>query len=187
MGIAEIIIIAVGLAMDAFAVSIGKGLSVKRIEPRHSMSVGLWFGGFQALMPLVGYFLGISFASFVSSIDHWIAFVLLGVIGANMIREAKGDECECEGANADFSVRQMLLLAIATSIDAFAVGVSLAFLGVDIWTTVAVIGVVTMLLSMMGLRIGNIFGCRFKSKAELLGGCVLILMGSKILVEHLWV
>ena len=187
MGIAEIIIIAVGLAMDAFAVSIGKGLSVKRVEPRHSMSVGLWFGGFQALMPLVGYFLGISFASFVSSIDHWIAFVLLGVIGANMIREAKGDECECEGANADFSARQMLLLAIATSIDALAVGVSLAFLGVDIWTTVAVIGVVTMLLSMMGLRIGNIFGCRFKSKAELLGGCVLILMGSKILVEHLWV
>lgn len=187
MGIAEIIIIAVGLAMDAFAVSIGKGLSVKRVEPRHSMSVGLWFGGFQALMPLVGYFLGISFASFVSSIDHWIAFVLLGVIGANMIREAKGDECECEGANADFSPRQMLLLAIATSIDALAVGVSLAFLGVDIWTTVAVIGVVTMLLSMMGLRIGNIFGCRFKSKAELLGGCVLILMGSKILVEHLWV
>ena len=187
MGIAEIIIIAVGLAMDAFAVSIGKGLSVKRVEPRHSMSVGLWFGGFQALMPLVGYFLGISFASFVSSIDHWIAFVLLGVIGANMIREAKGDECECEGANADFSPRQMLLLAIATSIDALAVGVSLAFLGADIWTTVAVIGVVTMLLSMMGLRIGNIFGCRFKSKAELLGGCVLILMGSKILVEHLWV
>lgn len=186
MGIAEIVLIAVGLAMDAFAVSIGKGLSVKRIEPRHSMSVGLWFGGFQALMPLVGYFLGISFASFVSSIDHWIAFVLLGVIGANMIREAKGDECECEGANADFSPRQMLLLAIATSIDALAVGVSLAFLGVDIWTTVAVIGVITMILSMAGLRIGNIFGCRFKSKAEILGGCVLILMGSKILVEHLW-
>ena len=188
MGIAEIIIIAVGLAMDAFAVSIGKGLSVKRVEPRHSMSVGLWFGGFQALMPLVGYFLGISFASFVSSIDHWIAFVLLGIIGVNMVREAKGEECdECEGANADFSARQMLLLAIATSIDALAVGVSLAFLGVDIWTTVAVIGVVTMLLSMVGLRIGNIFGCRFKSHAEIIGGCVLILMGSKILVEHLWV
>ena len=187
MGIAEIIIISVGLAMDAFAVSIGKGLSVKRVEPRHSMSVGLWFGGFQALMPLVGYFLGISFASFVSNVDHWIAFVLLGVIGVNMIREAKGDDCdECEDANADFSARQMLLLAIATSIDALAVGVSLAFLGADIWTTVAVIGVVTMLLSMVGLRIGNIFGCRYKSKAELLGGCVLILMGSKILLEHLW-
>ena len=184
MGIAEIVLIAVGLAMDAFAVSIGKGLSGERVEPRHSMRVGLWFGGFEALVPLVGYFLGISFATFVSSIDHWIAFVLLGLIGTNMIREAKG--CECETANADFSMRQMLLLAIATSIDALAVGVSLAFLGADIWMTVAVIGVITMILSMAGLRIGNIFGCRFKSKAEILGGCVLILMGSKILVEHLW-
>ena len=187
MGTFELILTAVALSMDAFAVAVCKGLSTCRVKMKHLLITGLWFGGFQALMPLVGYFLGMSFASFVSSIDHWIAFVLLGIIGVNMVREAKGDECECEGANADFSVRQMLLLAIATSIDALAVGVSLAFLGVDIWTTVAVIGVVTMLLSMMGLRIGNIFGCRFKSHAEVIGGCVLILMGSKILVEHLWV
>ena len=172
--------------MDAFAVSIGKGLSVRRIEPRHTMSVGLWFGGFQALMPLIGYFLGVSFASLVQNIDHWIAFILLGIIGVNMIREATAkDECECEKATSDFSSRKMLLLAIATSIDALAVGVSFAFLGVNIWQAVVMIGVITMILSMIGLRIGNIFGCRYKSKAELFGGCVLLLMGCKILIEHL--
>ena len=172
--------------MDAFAVSIGKGLSVRRIEPRHTMSVGLWFGGFQALMPLIGYFLGVSFASLVQNIDHWIAFILLGIIGVNMIREATAkEECECEKATSDFSSRKMLLLAIATSIDALAVGVSFAFLGVNIWQAVVMIGVITMILSMIGLRIGNIFGCRYKSKAELFGGCVLLLMGCKILIEHL--
>lgn len=186
MEYATLIIIAVGLAMDAFAVSIGKGLSVRCIEPRHTISVGLWFGGFQALMPLVGYYLGVSFASFVQSIDHWIAFALLGVIGVNMIREASSkDECECHNSNADFSSRKMLLLAIATSIDALAVGVSFAFLGVNIWRAVMLIGVITMILSMIGLRIGNVFGCRYKSKAELFGGCVLLLMGCKILIEHL--
>lgn len=172
--------------MDAFAVSIGKGLSVQRIEPRHTMSVGLWFGGFQALMPLVGYFLGVSFASFVQNIDHWIAFILLGIIGVNMIREAaSNDECECHDSNSDFSFRKMLLLAIATSIDALAVGVSFAFLGVNIWQAVVMIGVITMIISMIGLRIGNIFGCRYKSKAEIFGGCILLLMGCKILIEHL--
>ena len=186
MELITLIVIAIGLAMDAFAVSIGKGLSVRRIEPRHTMSVGLWFGGFQALMPLVGYFLGVSFASLVQNIDHWIAFILLGIIGVNMIREATAkDECECEKATSDFSSRKMLLLAIATSIDALAVGVSFAFLGVNIWQAVVMIGVITMILSMIGLRIGNIFGCRYKSKAELFGGCVLLLMGCKILIEHL--
>ena len=186
MELATLIIIAVGLAMDAFAVSIGKGLSVRRIEPYHTISVGLWFGGFQALMPLAGYYLGVSFATMVQSIDHWIAFVLLGVIGLNMIREAASkDECECHDSNSDFSPRKMLFLAIATSIDALAVGVSFAFLNVSIWRAVVLIGVITMILSMLGLRIGNVFGCRYKTKAELFGGCVLIVMGCKILVEHL--
>ena len=186
MELLTLIVIAVGLAMDAFAVSIGKGLSVQRIESRHTMSVGLWFGGFQALMPLVGYFLGVSFASLVQNIDHWIAFILLGIIGVNMIREATAkEECECEKATSDFSSRKMLLLAIATSIDALAVGVSFAFLGVNIWQAVVMIGVITMIISMIGLRIGNIFGCRYKSKAEIFGGCILLLMGCKILIEHL--
>lgn len=186
MELLTLIVIAIGLAMDAFAVSIGKGLSVQRIEPRHTMSVGLWFGGFQAFMPLVGYFLGVSFASLVQNIDHWIAFILLGIIGVNMIREATAkDECECENVTSDFSTRKMLLLAIATSIDALAVGVSFAFLGVNIWQAVTMIGVITMILSMIGLRIGNIFGCRYKSKAEIFGGCILLMMGCKILIEHL--
>ena len=186
MELITLIVIAIGLAMDAFAVSIGKGLSVRRIEPRHTMSVGLWFGGFQALMPLIGYFLGVSFASLVQNIDHWIAFILLGIIGVNMIREAaSNDEKKNKKATSDFSSRKMLLLAIATSIDALAVGVSFAFLGVNIWQAVVMIGVITMILSMIGLRIGNIFGCRYKSKAELFGGCVLLLMGCKILIEHL--
>ena len=186
MGVSALILIAIGLAMDAFAVSIGKGLSVRKIEPRHTMSVGLWFGGFQALMPLVGYMLGVSFSSLVQNIDHWIAFGLLGLIGVNMIREALGgDDCECGDVDADFSARKMLLLAIATSIDALAVGVSFAFLGVNIWTAVALIGLITMVISMVGLRIGNIFGCRYKSKAEIVGGIVLLVMGCKILIEHL--
>lgn len=186
MELLTLIAISIGLAMDAFAVSIGKGLSVKQIEPRHTMSVGLWFGGFQALMPLIGYFLGVSFASLVQNIDHWIAVVLLGIIGVNMIREAtENDECECHDSNSDFSLRKMLLLAIATSIDALAVGVSFAFLGVNIWQAVVTIGVITMIISMIGLRIGNIFGCRYKSKAEIFGGCILLLMGCKILIEHL--
>ena len=184
MGFWELLIIAVGLAMDAFAVSIGKGLSVRKIEPRHTMSVGLWFGGFQALMPIVGYLLGISFASLVKNIDHWIAFILLAIIGFNMVREALHGDDECE-AKADFSIREMLTLAVATSIDALAVGVSLAFLGVNIWAAIMVIGVVTMILSMIGLKIGNIFGCRYKSRAEIFGGIILILIGLKILIEHM--
>ena len=183
MGVLELLLIALGLAMDAFAVSVGKGLSVQKINPRHSLSVGVWFGGFQALMPLIGYFLGVSFASLVENFDHWIAFVLLGIIGFNMIREALSND-ECEAAHPDFSARTMLMMAIATSIDALAVGVSFAFLHIDIWSAASIIGVTTFILSIVGLRIGNIFGCRYKSKAEFAGGAILMIMGIKILIEH---
>ena len=186
MELITLIAISIGLAMDAFAVSIGKGLSVQRIEPRHTMSVGLWFGGFQALMPLVGYFLGVSFASLVQNIDHWIAFALLLFLGGKMIVDAitdKQEKEECCFNPTKFST--LVQMGIATSIDALAVGVSFAFLGVNIWQAVVTIGVITMIISMIGLRIGNIFGCRYKSKAEIFGGCILLLMGCKILIEHL--
>ena len=185
MGIAEIMIIAIGVSMDAFAVSICKGLSVRRLEWRYIGSVALWFGGFQALMPLVGYLLGVSFADFVSDVDHWIAFVLLGIIGGKMIKESFENE-SCD-VSADFSCRSMLPMAIATSIDALAIGVSFAFLGVSIWVPVILIGVTTGLFSAAGVYIGNRFGCRYKSKAEFTGGLVLCLIGVKILLEHtLW-
>ena len=183
MSVIELLLIALGLSMDAFAVSVGKGLSVQKIRPRHSLSVGVWFGGFQALMPLIGYFLGVSFASLVESFDHWIAFVLLGIIGFNMIREAMSND-ECEATQPDFSARSMLMMAVATSIDALAVGVSFAFLHIDIWSAASIIGVTTFILSIVGLRIGNIFGCRYKSKAEFAGGAILMIMGVKIVVEH---
>lgn len=178
----ELLIIAVGLSMDAFAVSIAKGLSVPKVLPQHSLCVGCWFGGFQALMPLVGFFLGVTFSRFVTSVDHWIAFFLLGLIGLNMIRESFSREKV--SPDPDFSPRTMLIMAIATSIDALAVGISFAVLAVDIWSAVVIIGVVTFLFSILGLKIGNIFGCRFKSRAEFLGGAVLLLLGIKILVEH---
>ena len=182
MGIAELVIIAVGLSMDAFAVSIGKGLSLKQIKLRHVLSVGLWFGGFQALMPLIGYLLGATFTAVVSDFDHWIAFFLLGIIGFNMIRDSFTKEEEKH--DDDFSFRTMLMLAVATSIDALAVGVSFAFLSVDLWISVALIGLITFAFSAVGLKIGNIFGNKYKSKAEFTGGVVLVLMGVKILVEH---
>ncbi len=182
MGYIELFIIAVGLSMDAFAVAIAKGLSVQSVTPRHSLCVGGWFGCFQALMPLLGFYLGVTFSKFVSSVDHWIAFILLGLIGFNMIREAVA--CEKVVPDPDFSARTMFLMAVATSIDALAVGVSFAVLSVDIWSAIAIIGVTTFVLSIMGLKIGNIFGCRYKSKAEFLGGLVLLLLGVKILVEH---
>lgn len=182
MSIIELLLIAMGLSMDAFAVSIGKGLSVCHLRPHHSMSVGLWFGGFQAMMPLIGYALGASFASLVSDYDHWIAFVLLGIIGANMIKEAFSKE---EKSDPDFSFKTMLIMAIATSIDALAIGVSFAFLGVNILTAAIVIGITTFLFSVAGIKIGNLFGCRYKSKSEFIGGVVLIIIGTKILMEHL--
>ena len=182
MSYLELFIIAVGLSMDAFAVSIAKGLSVCRIAPRHSLCVGSWFGGFQALMPLVGFYLGVTFSRFVTSVDHWRAFFLLGFIGMNMIRESFSREEVAP--DPDFSVRTMFVMAVATSIDALAVGISFAVLSVDIWSAVAIIGATTFLLSIVGLKIGNIFGCRYKTKAEFFGGAVLLLLGVKILVEH---
>lgn len=183
MELAELMIIAVGVSMDAFAVSICKGLSVRNIRPKHSLLTALWFGGFQALMPLLGYFLGVSFADFVSSVDHWIAFILLGIIGSNMIKESFHKD-ECCSVDPDFSFRTMLAMAVATSIDALAIGVSLAFLKVNIWQSVILIGLTTAVFSGTGVYIGNIFGNRYKSKAEFAGGFILVVMGLKILLDH---
>ncbi len=185
MGLIELFLIAIGLSMDAFAVSVGKGLSVPSIKPKHVFSVGLWFGGFQSLMPLLGFLLGISFASFVENVDHWIAFVLLGIIGFNMIKESRSRGCCDDASSPDFSMRTMFMMAVATSIDALAVGVSFAFIGANITMAIIIIGIVTFIMSAIGLKIGNIFGCRYKSKAEFAGGMILILMGLKILLEHL--
>ena len=183
MDVVELMIIAVGVSMDAFAVSICKGLSVQKVKPVHVLKTALWFGGFQALMPLAGYFLGASFTDLVSEVDHWIAFVLLGIIGANMVKEAfESESCDI---SPDFSFRTMLAMAVATSIDALAVGVSFAFLKVDIWAAILLIGVTTAAFSGAGVLIGKSFGCRYKSKAELAGGIILILMGTRILVTHL--
>lgn len=183
MDVVELMIIAVGVSMDAFAVSICKGLSVQKVTPVHVLKTALWFGGFQALMPLAGYFLGASFTDLVSEVDHWIAFVLLGIIGANMVKEAfESESCDI---SPDFSFRTMLAMAVATSIDALAVGVSFAFLKVDIWAAILLIGVTTAAFSGTGVLIGKAFGCRYKSKAELAGGIILILMGTRILVTHL--
>ena len=184
MNFGELIIIAIGVSMDAFAVSISKGLSVRRLRPTHMLSAAAWFGGFQALMPLLGYFIGITFADLVADVDHWIAFGLLGIIGGKMIKEAceKDDDTE---RNPDFSFKTMLMLAIATSIDALAVGVSFAFLKVDIWTSVLIIGLMTGAFSALGVQLGHLFGCRFKSKAEFAGGLILVGIGIKILLEHI--
>ena len=183
MGFIDIFLIAVALSMDAFAVAICKGLSVKKVQVKHVLTVGVYFGGFQALMPLIGFLLGFKFESFITSIDHWIAFVLLAIIGGNMIKEAMSKE-EDE-VNDSFSFRTMLPLAVATSIDALAVGISFAFLGVDIIEAAILIGITTFVLSGIGVFVGNIFGSKYKSKAELAGGVVLILIGLKILLEHL--
>ena len=185
MGLLELFVIAVGLSMDAFAVSICKGLSVRELKPKHALTVGVYFGGFQMLMPLIGFALGVRFQSFITSIDHWIAFVLLGLIGANMIRESR--EQDEENLSDSFSFGTMLPLAVATSIDALAVGVTFAFLQVNILPAVCFIGATTFILSCIGIRIGHVFGLKYKSRAELFGGAVLILMGIKILLEHLGV
>lgn len=183
MGILALTITAIALAMDAFAVSICKGLSVQKTKIRHLVITGLYFGGFQALMPLIGYYLGVNFKDYITAIDHWIAFALLGIIGINMVREALSDEEE--KSDSSFSVRSMLPLAVATSIDALAVGVTFAFLNVNIWLAISLIGVITFGFSAIGIVLGKIVGCKFKSKAELFGGVVLILIGIKILLEHL--
>jgi putative Mn2+ efflux pump MntP len=182
MGIVELLIIAIGVSMDALAVSICKGLSIKKISPKYMYRTAIWFGGFQALMPLIGYFVGIHFADFVTNVDHWIAFVLLALIGSNMIKESF--EKEQENVNPDFSIKAMFPLAIATSIDALAIGVSFAFLKVNIWSAIILIGITTGLCSVAGVYIGKFFGCRYKSKAEFTGGFILIAMGLKIFLEH---
>lgn len=168
--------------MDAFAVSVCKGLSVQKVKPKHYLIVAAYFGGFQALMPLLGYLLGVRFEAMVANVDHWIAFVLLGLIGANMVRESRTGE---EKLDDSFTVSTMLILAVATSIDALAIGVTFAFLGVNIVEAIILIGITTGIISGVGLKIGNVFGSRYKSKAEMAGGIVLILMGIKILVQHL--
>ena len=184
MGVIELLVLALGLSMDAFAVSICKGLSVPKLQAKHCLICGVYFGGFQALMPLIGWALGIRFQSMITNIDHWIAFVLLAVIGANMIKESFSKEEECPGAS--FGFKTMLSLAVATSIDALAVGVTFAFLDVSIVPDVLLIGVTTFVCSAVGVKIGNVFGNRFQSKAEFLGGLVLIAIGLKILIEHLF-
>ena len=182
MRVSELLMIAIGLSMDAFAVSVCKGLSVRRLQIRHALLAGLYFGGFQFLMPVLGWLLGYRFENLITSIDHWIAFVLLVLIGANMVRESFSD---AEKLDDDFCFRAMLPLAVATSIDALAVGVTFAFLEVRILPAAARIGVTTFLLSALGIRIGHVFGARWKAWAERVGGIILILMGVKILLEHL--
>lgn len=183
MGFAELLLIAIGLSMDAFAVSICKGLSVKKIGAKHVLTAGLYFGGFQAIMPMLGFLLGFKFERFIVSIDHWVAFVLLALIGGNMIKEALSDDEE--KLDGSFSPKTMLPLAVATSIDALAVGISFAFLGVDIVMAATLIGVTTFVISGAGIIVGNVFGARYKNKAEIAGGVILILIGLKILLEHL--
>ena len=184
MNLFELLLIAAGLSMDAFAVSVCKGLSVQRLRPRHYLLTGAWFGGFQALMPLTGYLLGSTFDQYIVSFDHWIAFLLLALIGGNMVKESLSGEEECH--DSSFSIRTMFLLAVATSIDALAVGVTFALLpDVHILSAVSLIGAATFLLSALGLKVGNVFGLRYKARAELAGGVILILMGLKILLEHL--
>lgn len=183
MSLFTLFVTAIGLSMDAFAVSVCKGLAMKKLSIKKAIIIGLWFGGFQALMPTIGYLLGTRFEQYVTAIDHWIAFVLLALIGANMIKEALSKE-ENE-TNDCVDVKTMFLLAIATSIDALAVGVTYAFLQVQIVPAVTFIGVITFSLSVAGVKIGNVFGLRYKSKAEITGGVILILMGIKILLEHL--
>lgn len=186
MNLIELFILAVGLSMDAFAVSICKGLATKEVSVKQMGIAGLWFGGFQALMPLIGYFLGSAFAKSITSIDHWIAFVLLAFIGGNMIKEAFSGEEE-EDVSDSFGVKTMFIMAIATSIDALAVGVTFAFLSVNIVPAVSFIGITTFLFSFVGVKIGNVFGSKYESKAEFAGGVILILIGLKILLEHLGV
>ena len=187
MGIIELLVLAVGVSMDAMAVSVCKGLAMKKATFKNAMTCGLWFGGFQALMPLIGFYLGTIFADAIRKFDHWVAFILLGIIGIYMLKEAleKGDSCSVQ--DADLSFKTMLLMAIATSIDALAVGISLAMVleGGQIFLAVLLIGIMTCSLSALGVKIGNVFGCKFEKKAQIAGGVILLLLGTKILLEHL--
>lgn len=188
MSFMELVLIAVGLSMDAFAVAICKGLSVQKLGWKHYLTVGVWFGGFQALMPTLGYLLGTTFERYITSVDHWVAFVLLCLIGGSMLKEGLAKEEEEKEERAGFDFKSMLLLAVATSIDALAVGITFALLpDVNIFSAVGLIGTITFCLSAVGLKVGNIFGLKYKSKAEVVGGVILILIGVKILLEHLGV
>jgi putative Mn2+ efflux pump MntP len=186
MSLPELLLLALGLSMDAFAVAICKGLSMNRLSLKNAVIVGVWFGGFQAVMPLVGYFLATQFSEYIQAFSHWIAFILLLAIGINMLREALGKkDKESEGeSDCSLSVKSMFLMAVATSIDALAVGVTFVFLNVSILPAVGIIGVLTLLVSMLGVKIGSIFGARFQKPAEILGGAILCLLGIKILLEH---
>ena len=188
MGFGELFILAIGVSMDAFAVSICKGLATKKAGLRQMGACGLWFGGFQALMPLIGFFLGTLFAAAIEAFDHWVAFALLAFIGGNMLKEAlEKNECECcNDQNGDFGFKTMFVMAIATSIDALAIGVSMALAGdVNIWIAIALIGLTTCVTSALGVKIGNIFGAKFEKKAQLAGGIILVLIGVKILLDHM--
>lgn len=176
-------VLAIGLSMDAFAVSVCKGLAMKKMSWKAAATVGLWFGGFQALMPAIGYFLGVRFADKIEAVDHWVAFALLVVIGGNMVREAFSKEEE--KTSADLDVKTMFVMAVATSIDALAVGITFAFLHQNMPVAVTLIGVTTFVLSVVGVKVGNLFGVKYKAKAEFVGGVILILLGVKILLEHL--
>lgn len=185
MNIFELLLIAVGLSMDAFSVSICKGLTTQRFSWRTALACGLWFGSFQALMPVVGYFLGAQFQEMIETYAHWIAFGLLFLIGTNMIREAVWGKKEKDENNGFLDFKTMFLLAIATSIDALAIGVSFACIQVNIWIAISIIGVITFLFSILGVKIGNVFGSKFEKSAEIIGGIILIIIGLKILFEHL--
>ncbi|MBP3331625.1 MAG: manganese efflux pump [Tidjanibacter sp.] len=182
MDVTTLFILALGLAMDAFAVSICKGVSLRPLRPVHMLKSGLWFGGFQALMPIIGYMLGVQFESAITAIDHWIAFVLLAIIGGNMIRAARSGS---EHVDDSMDVKTMFLLAVATSIDALAIGITFAVLNVNLLSAAVMIGAVTFVLSAIGIKAGSRFGMKYKSSAEMLGGCILIFIGVKVLVEHL--
>ena len=187
MGILELLLIGVGLSMDAFAVAICQGLCMKKLNWRHAAVIALFFGGFQALMPLIGWFLGSQFAGYIQNIDHWVAFALLVLIGGNMVREAlspEEEEVAC-AVESKLDYKQLFLMAVATSIDALAVGVTFAFLEVPIIPAISIIGCTTFCLSLVGVAVGNFFGTRYKKRAELSGGIILILLGAKILLEHL--
>ena len=183
MSAVELLLLSIGLAMDAFAVSVCKGISMKKMNWKKAIVIGLYFGGFQALMPTIGYFLGSAFQSLITSIDHWIAFILLGIIGGGMIKEAFEDDRE--NVNDDVCFKTMIILAIATSIDALAVGITFAFLNVNLILAVSLIGIITFVISVIGTKIGNRFGDKYERKAEMVGGIILIFLGIKILLEHI--
>lgn len=187
MGILEVFLIGVGLSMDAFAVSVCRGLKMQKLSISQTVLIAVFFGGFQALMPLVGWFLGTQFESYITAVDHWIAFVLLAIIGGKMIYDSFKGEDDDKNEKSVLNIKELLVMAVATSIDALAVGITFAFLSVNIWSSISIIGVTTFVLSAIGVFIGHKFGAKYKSKAELAGGVILILIGLKILLEHLGV